>query len=312
MQTKLRMTIPVLLCFLLTEICGLATNQLKADGFRGDPELLKLIADQNKQNVLAIRCWQGTVDAIEKHQDKNGTKVQWRRDVDFAFDRQADAWLWRSKVLDLSRTQGDKQLPSQPLNVGGGMVKENAYYLLSPHLPSDKKRKTFVIRPIEQYPRGLTDEFTPMEFFAAEVGEPAYKRFGGLYALAMIGGAKTWTVSQVGDIVKVSTRGAILNHYEVDLSKGANVVRYSAKDGRLSEDIVTEYEEKDGLWLPTLRIHKNTRHDGTEFFYHEYRLRTTDVNHSMNESTISLESLGARAGDRIVDRRDGSDRTFGQ
>ena len=306
------MTVIVLLGAVLLQICECVMNRAQADGFLGDPLLLKLVADQNEQNVLAIRCWQGTVEAIEKSQHQDGMKVQCRRHVDFAFDRQTDSWLWRNKLLEFSGTHGDKPLESNPLNVDGGMIKENAYYLLSPHLPSSKKRKIFVIRPIEQYPGGLTDEFTPMEFFAAESGEAAYKRFSGLYSLAMNGGAKSWTVSRVGDIVKVSTTGEILNHYEVDLRKGANVVRYSGSDGRLSEDIFTEYEVKGGLWLPTRRVHKRASHDGKDSFHREYKLKTTGVNHSMKEPVISIESLGAVTGDRIVDRRDGSDRTFGQ
>ena len=311
MRSKLRMTVLVLFSTLFMHNCELVLNQARADGFIGDPILLKLVADKNKQNVLAIRCWQGTAEAIEKHQDKDGIKVLCRRHIDFAFDRQTDAWLWRSKYLEISRAQGEQQLPTAPLNVDGGMVKEDAFYRLPPHLPSTK-RKIFVIRPIKEYPGDLSDGFTPMQFFAAEVGEPAYKRLGSLHEMAMIGGARSWTVSRVGDIVKVTTRGEILNCYEVDLSKGSNVVRYTGSDKTRTEDIVTEYEKLGDLWIPTLRVHKNALHDGTTIFHWEYKLKTTAVNHAMDESTISLESLGAKAGDRIVDRRDGSESTFGQ
>lgn len=312
MRSKLRMTVLVFLSSLFLQNCELLLDRARADGFQGDPLLLKQVAEKNEQNVLAIRCWQGTVDAVEKRQNKDGSKVQWRRQVEFAFDRQTVAWLRRNKWLEFSRTQGDKQLPSEPLNVGGGMVKENTYYQLSPHLPLNEKRKTFVIRPIEQYPRGLCDEFTPMEFFAADIVELAHKRFGGLYGSATIGGAKTWTVSRVGDIVKVSTTGEILNHYEVDLSKGANVVRTFHSDKTLSTEITTEYEAKEGLWLPTLRVHQRESHDGKESSRYEYKLKTTAVNHAMEVLAISIESLGAVAGDKIVDRRDGSVRTLDQ
>ncbi len=114
------------------------------------------------------------------------------------------------------------------------------------------------------------------------------------------------------DRVTVSTTGEIRNHYEVDLSKGANVVRTFHSDKWLSEEITTEYEKKGEVWLPTLRVHKRARHDGTESFHREYKLKTSEVNHAMEESVISIESLGAVAGDRIVDRRDGSERRLGQ
>ena len=309
MRSKLQMIVLLLLSnFFLN--CELVLNQALADGFQGDPLLLKLVADQNEKNILAICCWQGTVEETAKRRGIDGTKIQSRRQIEFALDRQKDAWLWKIHWLEFSSSNGTKLLSSEPLNPERGMIKENAYYVLFPYSPSSK-RKHFTIRPIEEYKRGR-DEFTPMEFFAADIGEATYKRIGALYAQAMIGGAKSWTVSRVGDIVHVSTRGEILNHYEVDLSKGANVVRYSADDGRLSEEIVTEYEAIDGLWLPTRRVHKQGRFDGTESFHLEYEMKTTGVNHSMDESTISLESLGAVAGDKITDRRDGSERRFGQ
>lgn len=309
MRSKLQMIVLVLLSTFFLNF-ELVLDKAMADGFLGDPLLLKLVADQNEKNVLAIRCWQGTVEETAKRRGIDGTKIQSRRQIDFALDRQKDAWLWKTHWLEFSSTQGNKLLSSEPLNPDGGMIKENAYYVLFPYLPSSK-RKHFVIRPLEEYSRNRGG-FSPMEFLAADIGEIAYKRFGALYAQAMIGGAKTWTASRVGDIVKLSTRGEILNQYEVDLSKGANVVRYSADDGRLSEEIVTEYETIDGLWLPTRRVHKQGRFDGTESFHLEYKMKTIGVNHSMYELTISLESLGAVSGDKMTDRRDGSEHRFGQ
>lgn len=67
-----------------------------------------------------------------------------------------------------------------------------------------------------------------------------------------------------------------------------------------------------GLWLPTRQVHKQGRIDGSECFHLEYKVKTTGINQSMYESTISLESLGAVAGDKIIDRRDGSERRLGR
>lgn len=309
-RPTIRMALFVLLSFVSLLSCELVLNQAKADGFQGDPLLLKLVADQNEPNVLAIRCWQGTVEEIAKRQSNDGKKIQSRRQLEFALDRPMDEWLWKSTWLEFSATQGGKRLSSEPLNPDGGMIKESAFYVLSPQVPSSK-RKHFIIRPIEEYYRGH-DVFSPMEFFAADTSGLAYKRFDSLYRSAIIGGAKTWTVIREENIVKVFTTGEILNYYEVDLSKGANVVKFSGSDKSRTTDIVTEYEEKDGLWLPTLRVHKQASHDGTESFRVEYKLKTTGVNHSMDETTISIESLGAVAGDKIVDRRDGSERRYGQ
>jgi hypothetical protein len=100
MQSNLRIAILVLLCSLFLLTCECVLTQAQADGFIGDPLLLKFVADQNEQNVRAIQCWQGTVEVVEKSQSKDGTKTKWRRHVHFAYDQERQAWLWSNEWLE--------------------------------------------------------------------------------------------------------------------------------------------------------------------------------------------------------------------
>ena len=102
MRSKLRMTVIVILCA-FSQISACILSQARADGFTGDPLLLKLIATQNEQNVRAIDCWQGTVEIVERRsQLKEGIKTASRRDVHFAWNRQMQAWRWSNEWLEFS------------------------------------------------------------------------------------------------------------------------------------------------------------------------------------------------------------------
>jgi hypothetical protein len=299
------MSVIVILCA-FSQISACILSQARADEFTGDPLLLKLIATQNEQNVRAIDCWQGTVEIIERRsQLKEGIKTASRRDVHFAWNRQMQAWRWSNEWLEFSATQGKKELPNE-WDRDGGMIKENAYYRLSPYLQSTRNRKTFVIFPIENYSRGYeSPEFDPMYYFS-DHGEPAYKRFGGLYSLVKIGGARSWTVGRVGDMVTVSSTtqnddgtGVILNLYEVDMSKGANIVRCFNSNSSLSVEVITDYEKNLGLWVPVHGVYERIVRDGTDRSRREMKWKASQVNHAMEKTAI-------------VDKRDGSESTFGQ
>lgn len=296
---------------------ALAVGQAAAaDGFQGDVELLKLAAVQNQISVESIQTWRGTVTISEVRTEASGEERRYESTVDFAWDRGLNAKRWRWNCHDFRTVRAGVETPSE-VGLMSGMLKDGAFYRLGPIPNSSRERRVVVIHGENRFSFGPESvDFDPLYCFTS-MGEPLHQRFEGLYKLAKAGGAQTWTASRQGTLVsfvshaEMPNGGRVLNHYDVDLGQGANVVAYNSSDPFGTLNYKYSFAEVAGCWVP---VSYEYQHDSTERSTTYHRLaRWTEnvVNEPTDEKLFSLESLGVRDGDRIKDSRSGTQYTLG-
>jgi hypothetical protein len=97
-----------------------------------------------------------------------------------------------------------------------------------------------------------------------------------------------------------------VNHFEMDLSKGGNLVRYYATSTpETSELCEWAYEEKEGIWVPCRFtwecVGKDAKGDRRKNIR---RVQFTEniVNQPLDAAEFSVEKLGVKMGTRVTDR----------
>lgn len=300
--------------FFLAGLCF--TASAVAEEFQGDIELLKLAAVQNRVNVESLQTWRGTLDVEESRTEANGEERHYQSTVDFAWDRTLDAKRWRWNCHKFVIMKDGAETPSE-VGLMSGMLKDNAFYRLGPIPNSSRDRKVVVIHGENKFSFGPESvDYDPLYCFTS-MGEPLYDRFNGLYNLAKAGGATSWTASRQGDIISFVSNvvmprgGKVLNRYDVDLSKGANVVKYDSSDPYGTLWYTYDFANVSGSWVPVSYEydHHSTEHSTK---YHRVAKWTQNVvNEPSDANLFSIESLGVGDGDRVKDSRSGTQYIIG-
>ena len=287
-----------------------------AEGFQGDVELLKLAAVQNRVNVESLQTWRGALDVDEVRVESTGEEKRYQSSVDFAWDRSLDAKRWRWNCHRFVTVNAGVETPSE-VGLMSGMLKDNAFYRLGPIPNSSKDRKVVVIHGENKFSFGPESvDFDPLYCFTS-LGEPLYERFDGLYALAQAGGAKTWTASRQGDMISfvsdavMPNGGKVMNRYDVDLSKGANVVAYSSSDPYGTLSYKYQFAKVSNSWVPVSYEYNHNSTERSTSYQRSAKWTENVVNEPTDAGLFSIESLGVGDGDRVKDSRSGTQYIIG-
>jgi len=301
---------------ILTIAALYSTKRAAADEFQGDVELLKLAAVQTRVNVESLQTWRGTLDVDESRTEANGEERRYQSSVDFAWDRTLDAKRWRWNCHKFLIVKDGVETPSE-VGLMSGMLKDNAFYRLGPIPNSSHERKVVVIHGENKFSFGPESvDFDPLYCFTS-LGEPLHERFEGLYKLAKAGGATSWTATRKGDLISFVSNlvmpngGKVYNQYDVDLSKGANVVNYDSSDPYGTLSYKYDFANVSNSWVPISYEYTHNSSEHSTKYHRIARWTQNVVNEPTDESLFSIESLGIGNGDRVKDSRSGTQYIIG-
>ena len=278
--------------------------------FEGDAELLNLVAVQNRANYEALMTWRGRLRIKEFNSKPGRPDRRYENTVDFAFDRglEAKRWNWSCDKFKMISEGTEQDGP----NVGfqSGMLKDGAYYQLRPvQSTSQVSRRTVTINAAEEFSFSPhSTDFDPM-YYLTDHGELLWQRFDTLYKRSLQGKAKGWRVSRSGVVVSldktvdVPEYGIVVNKYQVDLAKGANLISFESSDPSVTESHTLDYEEVEGVWVPKHLDYLNKNSNSGKVYRREAAWEESVVNDASDESLFSLASLGALNGDLVRDSR---------
>ena len=155
--------------FLGAEVEG--PSSALAEGFQGDVELLKEVADAWSANKAKIRTWRGearVTDTMTRDGKPHASSVS---DVSFAYDaaRKAKRWNWTYREWTRPVDGIEKSDPEKfPHSWSNGMIKDGAFYSV---IKGPKFEKSISIMQAEKASFGpMSPTFDPM-FYIFDEGE---------------------------------------------------------------------------------------------------------------------------------------------
>jgi len=282
---------------------GLLIPSTCLGGMAGDKELFLLVAAGFKANMENVRSWKGqaTVE-MQTAGDPGGSGTRRKASADFVYDRDTEAvrWAWR-------QTEGVRDGKAETPYVARGMLHRNRIYRLS-LMRLDEPPAAALLR-IDPRPEGPVpvaawgDEFHPMAHFK-QIGHDTPRIMEWYYENAdnpkIIGGS----IKKEGTLITVEVGDhAVVNRYVFDTAQGCNLVSYYAKDSAVEESHSFSYAAVDGVFLPASATHKNVNTSGNapRTMTVNVEFDKNVVNASVGAEEFTLEKLGVRPGDRIVD-----------
>lgn len=300
---------------LLTLFCGvcsfvLASAAAKA-GVEGDIKLMRLMAEETQVNMECIETWRGTATYREYLGFDDFEKCRERIliSIEFAKDTSLSSMMWKTSVDEWQQVGRDGQVMIIEPRYTNGLVKDGLLYRFGPIMPS--KQRPYQCRLLAYTPFKTValphDWFDPFDWFHP------YKNYQAEHYKYL----EKWR-SQPCDIVirrqghliiEESRLGDTVNRLTYDASKGYNLVELYADDPSTGPSWQTyEYDNSEGLWLPSRIIWKSTRQaseqDGRRIpFYRELHFTKQTINQPIPPEVFTLEFIGMQPGDVIFDTR---------
>lgn len=296
-----------------------ATSLRAKAGFRGDPELFRVLAMAQRNNAERISSWQGSSRVEVTRADPSGLLLRDVSAYHFIYAREHDATRWNWTPGDrYARVEGRLVRDLLPDKQQSEMRKGDAFYKynLGVELEDVEKRGTLVIWPERKAEEGVYSySFDPMWYLTGEVtswddmatglmeyyrqvGDPNLSRFAQ-YALTRAGPLVTLDIE--------NPTADMTNCYVFDLSKGGTLARYHATMKGNAQSIEWTYEQKDGVWIPktcTKTIEWNPpRADGSTKYTRTVTFVESVLNRPVPASEFSLDKLGLKVGDLVSDHK---------
>lgn len=283
---------------------------------KGDAELLKLTAMAHENNRERIHTWQGSAQVEVTYEDANGLMLEQKVSAPFLFDNKQDAirWKWIPQQ-HLVRKQGQLVSANQErLETVNAMTKGDAFYHYAPRFTErdGERSSALVIWPRARARKfSETDCIHPMWYQTGHMTkctDDLSERLMYLYRKANSRGfSSNVTVTRDGDVMILELQSeVVLNHFEFDLSKGGNIVKYYGKGKTATEHREWTYEEKNGIWVVNtfaLDIQYNSPQSlGITQRFRKVTFVDNTLNRPIPPSEFSLEKLGVKVGDPVTDR----------
>lgn len=276
-----------------------------------DLDVLKVAADRHRANRERIATWEGRVAVTTSRQGMgapyDGTLRATGR---FAWDVASGnkRWNW----------DGDPLSPPSDLserNSNGGMLKDNAYYML--HRKDPSHAVTVLVGPAEDARDVIGGWWNPVlnpeiwiDYHGAKLDE---------FLLMM---RRDWEKAKVHPELDYSLRrtGSVLfleRHMkpktgfnggqteEIDLAQGGNLVRFFNESGDGIEDWRWKWEEASGVWVPK-QIDIVSKRKPNTIESRTFVITENRVNESLPPDAFTVEAMGARPGDFVLDKRTGT------
>ena len=307
-----RLASRVVLLMFAVSVCAVSPARAV---LKGDAELLKLTATTHKDNRERIHTWQGSAQVEVTYKDANGLMLEQKVSVPFLFDNKQDAirWKWISQQ-HLVRKQGQLVSYRERLETTNAMTKGDGFYNYAPRITKrDGERLSALVIWPRARARELseTDCFHPMWYLTGHMTkctDDLAERLMYLHRKANTRGfSSNVTVTRDGDVVILELHSeVVLNHFEFDLFKGGNIVKYYGKGKTATELREWTYEEKDRIWVVNT-FALDIQYNSPQSLGITHRIRkVTFVENTLNRpippSEFSLEKLGVKVGDRVTDR----------
>jgi len=285
--------------------------------FKGDRELLKLVATQYSANREAIRTWRGKADtALSSTNTVEGKRVAIisRRSTEFAFDKASDKSMFLTR-----RTGGEGPAESWSTpgrDVWGGILTPEGYFRLFPwsgnqppngKAPPDDQR-LLTAGPRSDRKRGdFADAFDPFWYLGAS-GMNMHRRLTGFYDNwnnEVVTKNSTVSVARDQNMVTflIQNPGVGVNRYVFDLDQGANLVEAEMGfpgDGSIQ---TRKFAQVAKVWIPIAAEYRQTNGKTGELLESKVKWTENILNGTIPINTFSLDALGIKRGDQIDDKR---------
>jgi hypothetical protein len=299
----------------------LVGGSLRAEGpLVGDLTLLTTVADALEHNRAALKTWQGKAE-IRFTWDGNadGLATRTRGLVTFSADMASGNVRWTYEG-------NDGVVANQPVAgyVSAGMARENKRYIVQPW-PKDVPRPDAMPLVIKRddWRRMLAgvevmgnfdDRFRPEAYFLdAGAGGGEIARMLRWYKAhasdpKLIGG----TVTEQGDLVVLEiASGQTVNRYEFSRSQACSLTRQLMKDANGETDVRVQYKKEGDVLIPAVltSVQKRSPKDGG---VEKVEVRFSEERVNQPTGDFSIEALGMKTGDEVVDRVSGRTYQVGQ
>jgi len=325
---KRQRSLLALVCILFGTFVLAATSAGAEPVFRGDTELLRMLATAQRDNAGRISSWQGSSRVEVIRADPNGVLLQDAGEHHFLYSREHNATRWNWTPGDRHRREEGK-LVADPLpdKKESEMRKGDAFYKynLGIETREGERRGALVIWPVQKAEEGVFSySFDPMWYLTGEVtgwddmanGLMEYYRmandpnFTSLYV--------RYTLGRDGPLVTLDIENPtaeMASRYVFDLSKGGTMARYHATMKRNVQVMEWTYEEKDGVWIPKAWrkvIDWDPPHfEGCTRYTRTVTFVESTLNRPVPASEFSLEKLGVKVGDMVSDHKLGYPYRYG-
>jgi len=202
------------------------------------------------------------------------------------------------------------------------MVKDGKYYEYRSHLRHDAKGNDLpgghlaITSPSQQSRhQNLVGYFDPMWHFTKPSGLKLDERL--LFVAENAKDPKNkWETFQKGDVMtlrhdsdnsdlQIKDAEHIVNHIEIDLSKGANVTHahYYSPSTNITTDFHIEWEKDNDVWVPkTFTCDMVEMKNGKKVYQNIRKVTWTEnvVNEPIPEDAFTETAVGLRPGDRVT------------
>ena len=294
-------------------------------------ELLRQVANGWRANFESIRTWKGVgkVTMLQKEDKEEGLVVERREaDAHFAYDAESAArrWRWHYTLLGSNKTGAMKtNLRGQDFEqTSSAMFKDGAYYRFEFwDKPSETRKHTVWIGNADNPRIKVRDSGTdldPLFFFRHNRLRTVHDRLKlTIDALENPDDKyrKGISVERQGNIVTLKSDSSS-TIYEYDLSKGFNLVKmkkeFTSEEKQWERTYLYEWQEKDGVYYPkgySYTEHASGKAGLPVVLKREIVFEDVEFNEPLGESEFSLESLGVKPGDKVMDRIIGANYVYG-
>ncbi len=281
----------------------------------GDPKELKAAAKQHQANRERITTWQGKAKVEERLLAGKPLPSE----VAFVYDAESGNYRWNWTIKDVPEGSWKKYSAGELLN---GMVKDDKYYEYRSHFRHDAKGNDLpgghmAITSVSQQSRhqNLVGYFDPMWHFKKPSGLKLDERL--LFVAENAKDPKNeWETFRRGDLLtlrhdsdnsdlQLKDAGHIVNHIEIDLSKGANVTHahYYSPFTKITTDYDIDWEKVNEVWVPkTFTSQTVTWKDHKKVYENLRKVTWTEnvVNQPIPEDAFTETAVGLSPGDRVT------------
>jgi len=266
----------------------------------GDRTLLERIQVAHISNREKLLTWEGQVSGVEFIKDAKRS-VERTIQVDFAYDRNREAWRFR---WTYAKTSDGKAQGAQ----FGGMLLDKAWHSCDYYIPGPNSAPGVSVKagpPPKVGP--MTTAFDPMSYFKVR-----YDDLENWIKLWVTNADTDWlslVIRREGDLVTITEANVSIPkasaRYVVDLSKGGNLVSLVARDPMREERWNNEFESRGGVWVPKTVRYENETLDGSDVSNRTLTWERSVVNEPVAADTFTLEAIGVVPGASISDHRTG-------
>jgi hypothetical protein len=276
----------------------------------GDPELLRLVAVENRANRESILTWRCEAHFVTRHVE-NSPRL--KADLtqhchgEFMYDRRTNRFMFvRTRTLEKGLRDGKPVDDSRPLT-WGTIVTEDEVFVALPYHGRDKDEPLKPFLKIDEPSKHQRSSITGPDldpFAYLEVQDfDVYKRLMAFHATATEPWPGSRTVRREGNRIALEMKTNGIGRYVFDLDQGANPTEVLAEGQGIKTHSVREFAKVDGIWVP--RSDTSTYQNGQQGRSVEVTVNFTKhvLNKPLPADAFAPERLGIRKGDLVRDAR---------